>query len=236
MRSERTRDTMTEHPDTRRWAQISEQRVYASFVRPHPKQDTWGAQIRTFRRHRMLKQAALAAMLDVDQATVSRWERDIGTPPERVQRVLRAVVRTVKTRDQVLKHSIATSFSQVVLTDHDRTIWAASSSYCDAHGVTQTNIVGRSTQPQYTEAGQRLVFATDGLYAGEIASVRCAMRAHTFDGRRNVPVELLWVPVFLSDGTILKRSERVVLSEEDFARSPLVAKPVITPMSDIFCD
>lgn len=43
--------------------------------------DTLGARIRAVRRTRGLQQTAVADHLDVDQTTVSAWERDVGPGP-----------------------------------------------------------------------------------------------------------------------------------------------------------
>lgn len=201
-----------------------------------PPRETWGVQIRMFRRQRLLKQAALAAMLDIDQASVSRWERDIGIPPERVQRRLRGLLRTAKTPDQVLKYSVESSFFQVLLADRHRVIWTASTSYCEGHGISRPEIIGLSTRPQFTDSVHQIWNETtqQGFYQGEIAAVRYAARAHTLDGRRDLAIQVLWTPVFLSDGTVLKRTERTVLSEIEFSKSPLKDRPVVTMTSDLF--
>lgn len=49
----------------------------------------WGTTVKALRLRQGLKQAALAEMLGLDQATVSRWERGASTPTVAVQRQVR---------------------------------------------------------------------------------------------------------------------------------------------------
>src|SRR3954469_15191294 len=96
----------------------------------------WSEQLRRFRRHRALKQTALADMLGVDQATVSRWESGRQTPDLGMQRRLCELMRRAEPRkDTLLKHVIDTSVGFTVLSDDDRNIVSASPSFCAFHRV-----------------------------------------------------------------------------------------------------
>ena len=51
-----------------------------------------GAQLRTWRRYQGLTQAKLADLTEVDQATISRWERGVVRPSIELQRHLQGVM------------------------------------------------------------------------------------------------------------------------------------------------
>lgn len=58
----------------------------------------WKTQLRLLRRYHGLKQAVLAEMLNVDQGTVSRWERGVSEPDLSRRRRLRDLMWKFSTR------------------------------------------------------------------------------------------------------------------------------------------
>lgn len=182
--------------------------------------EDWGAQLRRFRRLRALKQSALAEMVGVDQATVSRWESGRQSPDLGTQQRLRDLMRRIEPHQEVLlKHWIDTSVGYTVLCDENRIIRAASPSYCSIHGVSPSDVLGRSSLPVFTAELERALWQAmdQGFFEGEVASVRVVGRWNTHSGRqRGVGGIAVWTPVPLADGQIWRRIDRIALSEEQF--------------------
>lgn len=179
----------------------------------------WPSQIRRFRRVRAFKQTALAEMVGVDQATVSRWESGRITPEPDMQRRLLGLMRSVVADEYQLRHAAEAAMGEVVLSDEDHVIRAASASYCAAHGVTQSVIIGMSGRPLYREEAEQIrqLAHDSGFYRGDIASLTMVARGNSLCGRRHdIRVKAVWVPTRLLDGTILLRSERRELSDREF--------------------
>lgn len=185
--------------------------------------EAWGAQLRRFRRLRAIKQNALAEQLGVDQATVSRWESGRQIPDLGMQRRLRALMRGAGPRDEVLlKHWIDTALGYTTLTDAQRTILAASPSFCVLHEVAPSEIVGMSAVPSFTEEMERLwwIAVENGFFDGEIASVTVVSRFNTLSGGRTYLGAIsVWTPVNLRAGEVLCRADRISLSDEEFERA-----------------
>lgn len=182
--------------------------------------EDWGAQLRRFRRSRALKQSALAEMIGVDQATVSRWETGRQSPDLGMQRRLRGLMRRMEPREEaLLKHWINASVGYTVLCDQDRIVRAASPSYCKIHGVSAAAVLGASTVPVFTAELERALWQTvdEGFFEGDVASVTVVSRVNALSGRdRGVAGISVWTPVPLSDGQILRRVDRIALSDEQF--------------------
>ncbi len=201
--------------------------------------DDWGPQLRRLRRLRALKQAALADQLGVDQATVSRWENGRQVPDLGMQRRLRDMMRRIEPREEILlKHSINASIGYTILCDEHRAIRAASPSFCEIHGLSPTAIVGMSALPAFTaELEQMLWIAVEnGFFEGEVASVRVVSRFHSLSGSwRNLGGIVSWTPVQLADGQILRRVDRIALSDEQFdaARAQNDGPIKLIAMSDL---
>ncbi len=180
----------------------------------------WGAQLRRFRRLRALKQVALAELIGVDQATVSRWESGRQSPDLAMQQRLRDLMRRIEPGEEVLlKHWINASIGYTVLCDEDRIIRAASASYCSIHGLSPAEVLGRSTIPTFTaELEQALWLAVDrGFFEGQVASATVVARTNALSGQpRKIPGISVWTPVRLTDGRVLRRVDRIALSEEQF--------------------
>lgn len=201
----------------KRWGDDAYMRIGQSVA------DDWGPQIRRFRRLRAIKQNALAEQLGVDQATVSRWESGRQVPDLGMQRRLRALMRGAEPRDEVLlKHWIDTALGYTMLTDAQRTILAASPSFCVLHEVAAPEIVGMSAVPTFTDELERSwwIAVEHGFFDGEVASVTVVSRFHTLSGRRRFLGAIsVWTPVHLTTGEVLCRADRISLTDEEFARA-----------------
>ncbi len=197
----------------------------------------WGEQLRRFRRLRALKQAALAEIVGVDQATVSRWESGRQNPDLGMQQRLRDLLRRIEPREEILlKHWINASVGYTVLCDEDRIIRAASPSYCSIHGLSPAEVLGLSTVPVFTaELEQALWLAVDrGFFEGDVASVTVVGRTNALSGReRGIPGISVWTPVPLSDGQTLARIDRIFLSDEQFEAARRDGPVRIVMVSDL---
>jgi len=170
---------------------------------------------------RALKQTAFAELIGVDQATISRWESGRQSPDLAMQQRLRDLMRRIDPGEEVLlRHWINASVGYTVLCDEDRVIRAASPSYCSIHGVSATEVLGRSTIPTFTaELERALWLAVDrGFFEGEVASATVVARTNALSGKpRDIAGISVWTPVPLTDGRVLRRVDRIALSEEQFA-------------------
>ncbi|QGH74812.1 helix-turn-helix protein [Bacteriophage DSS3_MAL1] len=80
----------------------------------------WGTSIKALRLRQGLKQAALADMLGLDQATVSRWERGASTPTIAVQKQVRRKIEEISGDAPILQdlfERVVSSPFKVILTD-----------------------------------------------------------------------------------------------------------------------
>jgi len=181
----------------------------------------WAAQLRRFRRLRTIKQAALAEMLGVDQATVSRWEGGRQVPDLGIQRRLRALMQGAGSRDEVMVvHWIAAAVGDTLLIDAARIARAASAEFCHRHGVPTAAIAGRAAAPLFSEEMETLWWQVveRGFFEGEIASATVVSRQHLLSGeQRDIPGRTLWTPIHLSSGEVLQRIDSAMLEEADFA-------------------
>jgi len=179
----------------------------------------WAGQIMRFRRVHAIKQAHLAELLKVNQASVSRWESGRAVPDLSIQRRLRDLMyRTL--RDEILiRHCIMVSPAQVLLSSPERKAVAASAGYCAAHGVSQSEIVGMDMTPTHGEDSFRLwcVNRDHGFYRGEVASTTSIALGNSLTGQfRDRPVKVVLTPVRFASGLTLLRSERQPLTAEQY--------------------
>src|SRR5262245_38949692 len=114
-----------------------------------PRTD-WPTQIRRFRRQHLVKQAALAEMLGVDQATVSRWEAGQIMPSFSIQRRLRDLIGRAVPQDALLHHWVDTAINPLMLSNGAFIIAAASAAWEREHGLARGTARGRSTTPSHT--------------------------------------------------------------------------------------
>jgi transcriptional regulator with XRE-family HTH domain len=185
--------------------------------------DDWTTQLRRFRRLRALKQTALADLLGVDQATVSRWESGRQSPDLGMQRRLRSLMQQAGPREEVLlRHWINAAVGYTSLSDENRVVVAASPSFCDYHRVNASEIEGMSLIPAFTEELEQLwaMAIERGFLEGDIASVTLVSRSHLLSGyERNVGTIAVWTPVPLADGQFLRRVDVIRLSDEQFSKA-----------------
>lgn len=182
----------------------------------------WPAHIRRFRRQHAMKQAALAELIGVDQATVSRWEAGRIVPPIRIQHRLRDLIGRAVPDDALLRHWIDTAVNSMMLSDPSFVITAASAAFERQHGIRRGTARGLSTTPTHTAESlvNRNAALEHGFYRGDVASFSIVSRSNSLCGRyRNIGVKVVWTPVRRDDGVLWLRAERVVLDEMQFVRA-----------------
>jgi len=180
----------------------------------------WANRLIWFRRFRGLKQLALAQLLEVDQATVSRWERGQSVPHLRGRERLRDLFRRATGDDPLLKHAIAAAIGEVVLSSSEDVIIAASRAYSAANGMTPDEIAGKSILPSYAAGDVQCWQAIHdhGFFNGDVASATVFMRVFPLSGKaERRRVKAVCVPMRLSNGCLVLRSEWAELTEEEFA-------------------
>lgn len=179
----------------------------------------WAAQLRRFRRLRAIKQAALAEMLGVDQATISRWESGRQLPDLGIQRRLRALMQGAGSRDETLiGHWVDAAVGNTLLVDAARSMRAASPEFRGLHGL-ESGALGGTALPMFGEEMEALWWEAvkRGFFEGELASVTVVSRFNLLSGeRREVPGHSLWTPIHLSSGEVLQRIDVRTLGEAEF--------------------
>jgi len=181
-----------------------------------PAGNAWALQLVRFRRVHGLKQAVLAEMLGVDQATISRWETGRMIPDRAMQRRFQNLVRRRPSEASLVTHRTVGAIGEIAVTNRSRIFIAASPAYCASHGVPPDKIVGRTTTPQHTVESERVYQAAveRGFFRGDIASATVLAHANSLSGHvKNRCTKAVWSAVRLDSGQIVLRTERVSLSD-----------------------
>lgn len=164
-----------------------------------------GPALRAFRQARRMKQAHLAELLGVDQATVSRWERGGASPGEAARRGLRTLLaadpRTAS--DAVLRRLVETSALPVHLVcDLTHALLAASPAREREWGRGAGELLGtplfRFATPAIEAAERRL--SASGWHEGPSAAAVLATGAGRHPELRIAAGTLLWERLPLGDG------------------------------------
>ena len=177
-------------------------------------------QLLSFRRLHIIKQATLAEMLGVDQATISRWETGRMVPDRRMQQRFQNLVRRQPSDEALLKHWTTSALGEFGVFTKDRVILAASRAYALNQGVAPDEIVGLKTTPQHTAESERCYRALveHGFFRGDVVSVLAIARANSLSGHaRNRVTKAIWSATRISDDQVVLRTERVSLGENEYA-------------------
>lgn len=198
----------------------------------------WRGQLKRYRRSRGLTQAALAEILGVEQATVSRWECRTHEPELGVQRRLRDMIygRGLGSDNFIYNTVLNSPFAVKLATKHGRNI-AASAVAADLHGVMSTLLCNADYRPLFTEELERnWARAIDmGFFLGELISVQVHNHWIPLCGGQPKACMSYWTPARLSDGEIVLLSEFRLLEEQEFDmvsdNARFVAQPMDTAVS-----
>lgn len=158
----------------------------------------WHEKLRAFRAARGLTQVALAEMLGVDQATVSRWERGTVAPDFSAQRRLRDLILGEQAGvARQLVRLIRGARSPMAAWDENFVRLAASPPIIQALALPLNQIEGVDVRPHFTEDHEAVYAAADkhgGFFSGEFAVAESFVRLKThsneirFSSSRFVPM------------------------------------------------
>lgn len=162
-----------------------------------------GRMLKRLRYLRGMKQSHVAELMQVTQATVSRWEAGILTPSEIQQAALeRLFENAAPPVDAALKRLVATSMARVhLICDHSHRLLAASPARRaewrrDMHGAPMFRYASDEIQQ-----AERTLHEL-GWYDGQTASLAIETGPN---GRDDVPIvagRVLWERIPLADGAM----------------------------------
>ena len=164
----------------------------------------FGARLRRLRRSCGVKQAHVARLAGVDQATVSRWERGTVRPSrERAEAVLRAL-RPDRPDDAALRRLVESSSLVVhLVTDADHVLLAASRGREAEWGRSAASLRGRSLWPAASPGIRAAEAALEPAGWWEAAApppVTLELDAHENGFLPIVAGRMTWERVWLADG------------------------------------
>jgi len=179
----------------------------------------WPLLLKSYRREKGLKQEALAYMLNVDQTTISRWERGKDNPSLAIEKRLRdlfwkkedsaldAAVRMV--RSSPLRATIVLPGTRIV---------EVSDPYADYHGLSRQEMKGvllRKFLGDRFYEKYMVPVGKVGIYSGDVARVEYTAGVRMKDGTQGYSYSSI-VPIFGSSGTYAVSQSQFV--PQSFAR------------------
>lgn len=177
----------------------------------------WAGRIVRLRAARGWKQAAVAEMLGVDQATISRWERGLQSPDVTARRKLsRLFLREHPQGDRMALLSVAASPHPCLAFAADLTVVAASKAAAEFFGIHPDDLSRLGLVAVLSgDLAAALARAEEaGIWMGAVAAVRFLARLG--DARGAVPARFLWTPVFLPKGEIVVACQCGTASEAEY--------------------
>lgn len=171
---------------------------------PHPL-PAFGHRLRRLRRALGVKQAALAEMAGVDQATVSRWESGAIRPGDETQRAILRQLGAQRAEDAALKRLVEGAAGAVHLVDEaSHACLAVSPGRAAEWRVGQRSLLGVSLW-QYATDEIRMAeahLAATGWWETHVpAPHHFRTSAAQHDGFRILAGSITWERLYLSDGT-----------------------------------
>lgn len=164
----------------------------------------FGSRLRRLRKSCGIKQAYLASLLNVDQATISRWERGTVTPDtDKAAQALQALYPNTH-EDSALRRLVESSSLVVhLITDADHILLAASKRREAEWSQTAASLRGRclwsAASPAILDAEQSL--ESRGWWENAYPeSVEIDLDAYDGGFLPIIPGKMLWERVWLSDG------------------------------------
>ncbi|MBC55643.1 MAG: transcriptional regulator [Confluentimicrobium sp.] len=164
----------------------------------------FGPRLRRLRRAVGLKQSALADMLNVDQATVSRWESGRQTPAAEVQLRAWKVLGSTRSDDPALCRLVETSQSCVHLVEEaTHCCLAYSAARARDWQRSQRELVGVSLWQFATDEIRRAEadLADSDWWSVQMPAPRIFQTSERRDAIRISAGGIMWERLYLSDGT-----------------------------------
>lgn len=164
----------------------------------------FGARLRRLRRACGIKQAYVAQLVGIDQATVSRWERGETKPDYLLaQDVLRALSLNT-TNDSTLRRLVESSSLTVhLIGDVDHILLAASPSRIAEWNIPAKKLIGQSVWGAASPAIYAAEASLETLGWWEQAQpdpVEVELESYNSGFLPIIPGKMLWERVWLSDG------------------------------------
>lgn len=178
----------------------------------------WRSQLRILRHYHGLKQAVLAEMMNVDQATVSRWERNRQTPDLSGQKRLRDLLYKFSTRmDVEVKAVLSSPLVDRSLIDTDYVIRGVSRASLKKLKINEDEMLGRNVNSLRNDpAYEKLVEVYKGpISKGEFTSIKGLF----FSQACQSWVETYTIPVLVSGKLHLLNDRKLISASEPLTPS-----------------
>lgn len=165
----------------------------------------FGSRLRKARRAQGIKQAAIADLLGIDQATVSRWEAGIQVPSSEMQEAAFRLLGRRATSDEALRRLVESSASPVHLIEEASHVCLAYSPVrAREWRVSCRALLGRSLWRFATDDIQREeeALADAGWWDRQWPEARqFKIAPREFDAITITAGDVLWERLYLADGT-----------------------------------
>lgn len=198
--------------------------------------EDWSGFIKRYRRANGLTQAALAELLSVEQATVSRWERQFHKPDLAIQKRLRDMMRKHPAgADRAIRYRVQCALSAMKLADRHGRNLAASPAAAALHGVPLPVLATCNYRPFFSDllATQWQAAIDAGFFDGEIAGVRVYNCWNPVSGAPPINGISYWTPVFLLDKEVLLVSDFAPIDEQSFRAIPPSERMSVVTMDQL---
>lgn len=197
----------------------------------------WAREIRRFRQLNGLKQFALAELLNVDQATVSRWERGVQVPDIASQIQLRTLLQQgMPLHDRLIRHLVRDAPGLAALLDREIRFLELSEDAVALLGLPARRLTPPPARVFFSDplAAAWEEAVSVGLFDGSLASIRLTAPLRDLRGEDHL-LAMLWQPVRLFDGTVLVRIDGRLLHDSltVAVAPPEIGRLRITRMVDL---
>lgn len=184
--------------------------------------------LRQARIARGMTQSGLAEAMDVDQATVSRWERGTQVPEPDLQARLREFLfRGRAVQDAMIFHFVRSSPGLRALISSGG-IFLACSQVCGGKRLEGRQISDFRTS---TLRSAWSLACDAGMFRGGLASVRFVSDIRREDGTVFY-VDCVWYPVAMTDGSSTLLADMVTISEDQYGGMQNEGV-IVTPLESI---
>ncbi len=165
----------------------------------------FGKRLKRLRRVVGLKQSALADLIEVDQATISRWENGGQTPSAHVQQVVFAALGPAKAQDSALKRLVVNSSECLHLVEEaTHTCLAYSASRARDWKTSQHALLGVSLWQFATDEIRQAEaeLQLDGWWDLHSPAPKAFLTSEAVHDQIRISAgRIVWERLYLSDGT-----------------------------------